>query len=229
MGGLAPEVGEEVFGGLPGQFQIDSIGTQLDFIIPSDLPAGADVDLGKELLILPRLEDALPRQLRQVYGAFRAIRKYDLDPQVRQRAYRNRFHHSLALPSHLALLYQTKEESRVIVHVDTEQAHDQLVNSRLAYGSVSRLRYDAQIYCNAAEKLGEELTRAVSKSGALEAEHETNGRERDHSAECGARNGSWNHFYSSNRPTTTPKSQGFTLRQPALIKFGRNYFPYFVG
>jgi hypothetical protein len=124
---------------------------------------------------------------------------------------------------------QRATADRVLVHVDTEQAHDQLVNSRLAYGSVSRLRYDAQIYCNAAEKLGEELTRAVSKSGALEAEHETNGRERDHSAECGARNGSWNHFYSSNRPTTTPKSQGFTLRQPALIKFGRNYFPYFVG
>jgi len=35
-----------------------------------------------------------------------------------------------------------------IVHVDTEQAHDQLVNSRLAYVSVSRGRYDAQIYTN---------------------------------------------------------------------------------
>ena len=54
MAGLAPEVGEEVFGGLPGQLQIDRIGTKLDFIIPSDLPAGADVDLGKEPLILPR-------------------------------------------------------------------------------------------------------------------------------------------------------------------------------
>jgi len=37
---------------------------------------------------------------------------------------------------------------RVLVHVDTEQAHDQLVNSRLAYVSVSRGRYDAQIYTN---------------------------------------------------------------------------------
>jgi hypothetical protein len=33
---------------------------------------------------------------------------------------------------------------RVLVHVDTEQAHDQLVNSRLADVSVSRGRYDAQ-------------------------------------------------------------------------------------
>jgi hypothetical protein len=75
MAGLAPEVGEKVFRGLPGQLQIDSIGTQLDLIIPADLPGGADVDLSKELLILPRLEDALPRQLRQVHGAFRAVRE----------------------------------------------------------------------------------------------------------------------------------------------------------
>jgi ATP-dependent exoDNAse (exonuclease V) alpha subunit len=32
---------------------------------------------------------------------------------------------------------------RVLVHVDTKQAHDQLVNSRLAYVSVSRGRYAA--------------------------------------------------------------------------------------
>jgi hypothetical protein len=30
--------------------------------------------------------------------------------------------------------------------MDTEQAHEQLVNSRLAYVSVSRGRYDAQIH-----------------------------------------------------------------------------------
>jgi ATP-dependent exoDNAse (exonuclease V) alpha subunit len=38
---------------------------------------------------------------------------------------------------------------RVLVHVDTEQAHDQLVNSRLGYVSVLRGRYDAQIYTKA--------------------------------------------------------------------------------
>ena len=61
---------------------------------------------------------------------------------------------------------------RVLVHVDTEQAHDQLINSRLAYVSVSRGRYDAQIYTNDAEKLGEELSRDVSEQSALETEHE---------------------------------------------------------
>src|SRR5271157_1235159 len=111
MAGLAPEAGEEVFRGLPGQLQIDRIGTQLDIIVPSDLPGGANMDLCKELLIPPRLEDALPRQLRQVHGTFRAIRKYDLDSQVRQRADRNRFHHRLTLP--LTTHYCIKQSRKV--------------------------------------------------------------------------------------------------------------------
>jgi hypothetical protein len=45
---------------------------------------------------------------------------------------------------------------------------DELVNSRLAYVSVSRGRYDAQIYTNDAGKLGEELSRDVSKQSAIE-------------------------------------------------------------
>jgi len=64
----------------------------------------------------------------------------------------------------------------VLVHVDTEQAHDQLVNSRLAYVSVSRGRYDAQIYTNDAGKLGEELSRDVSKQSAMESGHEMGGQ-----------------------------------------------------
>ena len=59
---------------------------------------------------------------------------------------------------------------RVLVHVDTEQAHEQLINSRLAYVSVSRGRYDAQIYTNDGQNLSEELSRETSKRSALEAE-----------------------------------------------------------
>ena len=58
---------------------------------------------------------------------------------------------------------------RVLVHVDTEHAREELINSRLAYVSVSRDRYDAQIYTNDAEKLGEELSLDVSKEAALQA------------------------------------------------------------
>jgi ATP-dependent exoDNAse (exonuclease V) alpha subunit len=58
---------------------------------------------------------------------------------------------------------------RVLVHVDTEQAHERLINSRLAYASVSPGRCDAQIYTNDAGRLGEELSREVSKESALDA------------------------------------------------------------
>jgi ATP-dependent exoDNAse (exonuclease V) alpha subunit len=57
---------------------------------------------------------------------------------------------------------------RVLVHVDTENAHEQLINSRLAYVSVSRGRYDALIYTNDADKLGDELSREVSKHSAID-------------------------------------------------------------
>jgi hypothetical protein len=67
--------------------------------------------------------------------------------------------------------------------VDTEQAHDQLINSRLAYVSVSRGRYDAQIYTNDAEKLGEELSRDISKQSALESDHEMALRDQGHVTE----------------------------------------------
>jgi conjugative relaxase-like TrwC/TraI family protein len=69
---------------------------------------------------------------------------------------------------------------RVLVHVDTEQAHEQLINSRLAYVSVSRGRYDAQIYTNDARNLGEELGRDVSKQCALETRHEMGDRDLGH-------------------------------------------------
>jgi ATP-dependent exoDNAse (exonuclease V) alpha subunit len=72
---------------------------------------------------------------------------------------------------------------RVLVHVDTEQAHEQLVNSRLAYVAVSRGRCDAQVYTNDAEKLGQELSRDVSKQSALETEHEMGGQDQGHATQ----------------------------------------------
>ena len=56
---------------------------------------------------------------------------------------------------------------RVLVHVDTENAHEQLINSRLAYVAVSRGRYDAQIFTNDADQLGDELSHDVSKHSAI--------------------------------------------------------------
>jgi ATP-dependent exoDNAse (exonuclease V) alpha subunit len=59
---------------------------------------------------------------------------------------------------------------RVLIHVDSEHAHKGLINSRMAYVAVSRARNDVQIYTNDAESLGQELSRDVSHSSALERE-----------------------------------------------------------
>ena len=59
---------------------------------------------------------------------------------------------------------------RVLVHVDTEAAHENLVNTRLAYVSISRARDDAQIFTNDADRLIDAFSREVSKASALELE-----------------------------------------------------------
>jgi conjugative relaxase-like TrwC/TraI family protein len=63
---------------------------------------------------------------------------------------------------------QGQTADRVLIHIDSEQAHSQLLNSRMAYVSVSRAQYDVQMYTNDVQTLGQELSRDVSKSAALE-------------------------------------------------------------
>ena len=66
---------------------------------------------------------------------------------------------------------QGQTADRVLVHVDTTCAAEQLVNRRLAYVAVSRGRYDAQIYTNDKAHLAEALQRGVSHRSALEPSH----------------------------------------------------------
>lgn len=54
--------------------------------------------------------------------------------------------------------------------MDTELAAKDLLNRRMDYVSVSRGRYDAQIYTNNASTLGHELGRDVSNSPAIQQE-----------------------------------------------------------
>jgi hypothetical protein len=56
----------------------------------------------------------------------------------------------------------------VLIHVDTEQRGEKLVNRRLAYVAVSRGRYDAQIYTNDKTALAEGLGRDASHRSAIE-------------------------------------------------------------
>ena len=62
---------------------------------------------------------------------------------------------------------QGQTADRVLIHVDTEQAPE-LVNSRMAYVSVSRAQFDVQMYTNDAKALGYELSRDVSHPSAIQ-------------------------------------------------------------
>jgi conjugative relaxase-like TrwC/TraI family protein len=75
--------------------------------------------------------------------------------------------HGYAVTSHAS---QGQTADRVLIHVDTEAGAKELLNSRMAYVSVSRGRYDAQIYTNSAATLGQELSRDVSHSPAIQQE-----------------------------------------------------------
>ncbi len=75
--------------------------------------------------------------------------------------------HGYALTSHSS---QGQTADRVLINVDTELGVKDLLNSRMAYVSVSRGRYDAQIYTNNAPTLGQELSREVSHSPAIQPE-----------------------------------------------------------
>ena len=64
-----------------------------------------------------------------------------------------------------------RRQRRVLIHVDTEKSA-QLVNSRLAYVSVSRGQYDAQIYTNDRSELARDLSRYVSQRTATEVQEQ---------------------------------------------------------
>ncbi|HVB87371.1 MAG TPA: ATP-binding domain-containing protein, partial [Candidatus Dormibacteraeota bacterium] len=78
--------------------------------------------------------------------------------------------HGYAVTSHSS---QGQTADRVLVHVDTEQAGEKLVNQRLAYVAISRGRYDAQIYTNDKSQLAEGLSRDVSRVSAMESNRQS--------------------------------------------------------
>ncbi len=80
--------------------------------------------------------------------------------------------HGYAVTSHSS---QGQTAERVLIHVDTERG-EQLVNSRMAYVSVSRGQYDAQIYTNNRSELAHDLSREVSQPTATGHEIEPAGQ-----------------------------------------------------
>jgi ATP-dependent exoDNAse (exonuclease V) alpha subunit len=89
-------------------------------------------------------------------------RSFELDPNKHPH-----LDHGYAMTSHSS---QGQTADRVLIHADTELGAKDLLNSRMAYVSVSHGRYDAQIYTNNAQTLGQELSRDVSHSPAIQQE-----------------------------------------------------------
>ena len=71
--------------------------------------------------------------------------------------------HGYAVTSHSS---QGQTAERVLIHVDTELAAKDLLNSRMAYVSISRGQWDAQIFTNDRQKLPQALGHDVSHQSA---------------------------------------------------------------
>ena len=108
-----------------------SVGDRVQFTAPNRERHIANRELGT----IEKIDDSGNLQLRLDSGrtvAFNIKENPHLD-------------YGYAVTSHSS---QGQTADRVLVHVDTEQAGEKLVNRRLAYVAVSRGRYDAQIYTN---------------------------------------------------------------------------------
>jgi conjugative relaxase-like TrwC/TraI family protein len=130
-----------------------SVGDRIQFTAPANNLRVANRELGT---IESIDEDG---RLRLKMDGGRAI---ELDPRKHPH-----LDHGYAMTSHSS---QGQTADRVLIHVDTELGAKDLLNSRMAYVSVSRGRYDAQIYTNSAQTLGHELSRDVSHFPAIQQE-----------------------------------------------------------
>jgi conjugative relaxase-like TrwC/TraI family protein len=98
--------------------------------------------------------------------------KLDSGREVRFNLEENRhLDYGYAVTSHSS---QGATADRVLIHIDSEAAHEKLINSRLAYVAVSRARYDAQIFTNDAGNLGKLLSREMSHAAAVDGQQEGN-------------------------------------------------------
>ncbi|MGC2171824.1 MAG: MobF family relaxase [Candidatus Sulfotelmatobacter sp.] len=138
-------------------FRVDmrsfSVGDRIQFTAPANDLRVANRELG----IIESIDG--DERLRLKMDGGRAV---ELDPRKHPH-----LDHGYAMTSHSS---QGQTADRVLIHVDTELGAKDLLNSRMAYVSVSRGRYDAQIYTNNAHALGQELSRDVSNSPAIQQE-----------------------------------------------------------
>ena len=126
-----------------------SVGDRIQFTAPA-----ADLKIAnRELGVIAGIDDTGRVSLNMDSG-----RSLQIDP--------NRHPHldyGYAMTSHSS---QGQTASRVLIHVDTELAAKDLLNSRMAYVSVSRGAHDAQLFTNDREKLPTALGHDISKQTA---------------------------------------------------------------
>ena len=133
-----------------------SRGDRVQFTAPNRERHIANPELGT----VEKIEDSGNLQLRLDSGRTVAFNIKD-NPHL---------DYGYAVTSHSS---QGQTTDRVLVHIDTEQAGEKLVNRRLAYVAVSRGRYDAQVYTNDKGHLAEQLSRDVSHRSAMEPSRES--------------------------------------------------------
>ena len=126
-----------------------AVGDRIQFTAPANDLKIANRELGKVEAIGP---DGQMR-LRMDGG-----RDVQLDPHQHPH-----LDHGYAVTSHSS---QGQTAERVLIHVDTELAAKDLLNSRMAYVAVSRGAEDAQLYTNDRAKLPEALEHDVSHESA---------------------------------------------------------------
>jgi len=130
-----------------------SVGDRIQFTAPNHELKIANRELGTVENIAP---DGAMR-LKLDNG-----RSMDYEPQ-----HHPHLDHGYAITSHSS---QGQTAERVLIHVDTELAAKDLLNSRMAYVSVSRGQWDAQIFTNDRKKLPQALGQDISHQSALKPE-----------------------------------------------------------
>jgi ATP-dependent exoDNAse (exonuclease V) alpha subunit len=155
-----------------------SVGDRIQFTAPANELKIANRELG----VIRDIDGAGRLNLKMDSG-----RSLQIDPNEHPH-----LDYGYAMTSHSS---QGQTANRVLIHVDTELAAKDLLNNRMAYVSISRGAFDAQLFTNDREKLPTALGHVISKQTAHSVQIDTeqttapqqeiSGRKQDHSTGFG--------------------------------------------
>jgi hypothetical protein len=137
-----------------------SVGDRIQFTAPANELKIANRELG----VIRDIDGAGRLNLKMDSG-----RSLQIDPNEHPH-----LDYGYAMTSHSS---QGQTANRVLIHVDTELAAKDLLNNRVAYVSVSRGAFDAQLFTNNREKLPTALGHDISKQEPRKASRSTPSRQ----------------------------------------------------